>query len=290
MKGAGRAISYGAVTILNAFATGKGGALGVDLYSRAEVNLRDGRGSLSGFISSDSHESPQLVLTVARKTLEHYGFENSFSGEIFTSSNIPIAVGLKSSSAAANATALATASALGEVPDDDVVLDIAVQSSLECGVSLTGALDDSYASYHGKAVITDNERRKVEKIVETPDGVRIIALVPPRKTHTSKLDRAKFAPIRNMIDLAYREARTGNIWNALTLNGLAYQAVIGEDPRPSIAALDAGALGAGLSGKGPAIVAAAEETDVPRVKEALAKFEGRVLEMGINKNKARIES
>ncbi len=289
MKGIGQAISHGAVSIVNAFATGKGGALGIDLWTRSRVTLRDGPGGMSGFVSSDPQESSSLVVAVVEKTLEHYGYQGKVTGEIVTTSNIPIAVGLKSSSAAANATALATAAALGEEPDEDALLEIGVESSLQCGVSLTGAFDDSYASYHGSAVLADNLRRRVEKVLEVPKEVRIILLIPPRKRYTGKLEKSRFDPIQRIVDIAYREALAGNVWDAMTLNGLAYSCVLQESQGPVAAALGAGALGAGLSGKGPAIVAIAEEKVSRRVKKALDTLGGRIIEASPNKTKAMIE-
>jgi shikimate kinase len=289
MRGIGQAVSHGAVSIVNAFATGKGGALGIDLWTRSRVTLRDGPGRMSGFVSSDPQESSSLIVAVAEKTLEHYGCKGKVAGEIVTTSNIPIAVGLKSSSAAANATALATAAALGEEPDEDALLEIGVESSLECGVSLTGAFDDSYVSYHGGAVLADNLHRRVEKMLQIPRELRVILLIPPRKRYTGKLEKSRFDPIQRIIDIAYREALAGNVWDAMTLNGLAYSCVLQENQRPVAAALGAGALGAGLSGKGPAMVAVAEETVSQRVKEVLGTLEGRIIEASPNNTKAMIE-
>src|SRR2546427_7318730 len=212
MKGTGQALSHGAISILNAFPTGKGGALGVDLWTRAKVNLQEGPGQISGFISSDPEESNKLAVTVVQKTMKHYGYERKLQGEVITSSNIPAAVGLKSSSAAANAVVLATASALGEEPDDDTLVGIGGEASIESGVSLTGAYDDSYASYHGGAVLTDNDSRKVEKIVKVPRDLKVLILVPPRKTRTGQLDRTRFAPVRRISELAYNEAGNGHVW------------------------------------------------------------------------------
>ncbi len=289
MKGQGQALSHGAVTILNAFATGKGGALGIDLWTRARVTLKDGHGEISGFVSSDPDETGKFAVSVVQKVLEHKDLQGKLSGEVLTWSNIPIAVGLKSSSAAANAIAAATASALGEKFDDDTLVNLGVEASTESGVSMTGAYDDSFASYHGGAVLTDNPHRKVEMRLKIPEGLRILALVPPRKTRTSTLDRSQFSSIRRISELAYNEARDGRVWDAITLNGLAYSSVLGEDPRPALIAIEAGALGAGLSGKGPAIVAIAEEDKASRVYEALQKFEGRIIEALPNKNRAEVE-
>jgi shikimate kinase len=290
MKGTGQALSHGAISILNAFPTGKGGALGIDLWTRAKINLREGPGEISEFISSDPQESTRLTVTVVQKTLEHYGYERKLHGEVITSSNIPAAVGLKSSSAAANAVALATAFALDEQPDDDALVEIAVEASIESGVSLTGAYDDSFASYHGGAVLTDNDRRRVEKILKVPRDFKILILVPPRKIRTGQLDRTRFAPIRRISELAYGEASNGHIWDALTLNGLALSSVLGEDPRPALSAIEAGALGAGLSGKGPAVAAIVDENSSKAVRQAFERFDGRIIETNPNFTKAMVET
>jgi shikimate kinase len=290
MKNSGQAVAHGAASILNAFATGKGAALGVDLWTRAKVSLKGGAGKTFGLVASDPQTPSNLANLVVEKVLSRYGYESNLHGEVITSSNIPTAVGLKSSSAAANAVALATASAIDQEPDDDVLVEIGIEASLECGVSLTGALDDSFASWHGGAVLTDNDRRKVEKVLKVPENIRIIILVPPRQTLTGSLDRQKFTPIKRISELAYSQASNGHIWDALTLNGLAISAVLGEDPRPALSAIEAGALGAGLSGKGPAIVAVTEEKDSKRVHQAFKKFEGRIIETGPNLSKAQVET
>jgi shikimate kinase len=290
VKGTGQALSHGAVSILNAFPTGKGGALGVDLWTRAHVSLQEGPGEISGFVSSDPQESSRLAVTVVQKTLEHHGYERKLHGEVITSSNIPAAVGLKSSSAVANAVALATAAAIDQEPDDDTLLAIGVEASIEAGVTLTGAYDDSFASYHGGGVLTDNDHRKVEKILRIPKEIRILILVPPRKTRTRQLDRARFSPIQRISELAYREASNGHVWDALTLNGLAISSVLGEDPRPALSAIEAGAFGAGLSGKGPAVATVVSENRSNAVRQALEKFDGRVIETNPNFTKAMIET
>ncbi len=290
MKGTGQALSHGAISILNAFPTGKGGALGVDLWTRAKVCLREGPGPISGFVSSDPDESNMLAITVVQKTLKHYGYERKLQGEVITSSSIPVAVGLKSSSATANAVALATASAIDEKRDDDTLVGIGVDASIESGVSLTGAYDDSFASYHGGGVLTDNDRRKVEKILKIPRDLKILILVPPRKTRTGQLDRLKFAPVKRISELAFNEANNGHVWDALTLNGLAVASILGEDPRPALSAIEAGALGAGLSGKGPSVAAVVDEKCLNPVWQAFARFDGRIMEANLNFSKALIET
>jgi len=186
--------------------------------------------------------------------------------------------------------ALATASALDERPDDDTLVGIGVEASIESGVSLTGAYDDSFASYHGGAALTDNCRRKVEKMLKVSRDIRILILVPPGKIRTGQLDRARFAPIRRISELAYIEASNGHVWDALTLNGLAISSVLGQDPRPALSAIEAGALGAGLSGKGPAVTVIVDGDRLNPVRQVLEKFDGRIIEANPNFTKALIET
>src|SRR2546425_7471858 len=290
MKGTGQAVAHGAISILNAFATGKGGAMGIDLWTRAKVSIQNGGDVIRGYVSSDPRESSSLVVKVVEKTLAYYGYGQKVSGEVVTSSSIPIAVGLKSSSAAANAAALATVSALGKVPNDDAIIDINIASSIESGVSLTGAFDDSYVSYHGGAVLTDNRSRRVMKTLEFPQGIRVLILVPSKQTYTGNLNVGKFAGIKTIVEAAYREAINGHVWDALTINGLAYSSALGEDQAPILAALEAGALGAGLTGKGPAIAAIVTPDRLDPVKRALAHFDAKLVEAAPNTAKATIET
>jgi len=88
---------------------------------------------------------------------------------------------------------------------------------------------------------------------------------------------------------AYDRAVKGQIWDALTLNGLAFSSALGQDPLPALAAIDAGALGAGLSGKGPAIAAITTAETSDRVHHSLEKFSGKVIETRPNFLKAAIQ-
>src|SRR5207245_9885932 len=160
-------------------------------------------------------------------------------------------------------------------------------SSIESVVSLTEVYDDSYACYHDGAVLTDNDRRNVEKILEVPKSFKILILVPPRKIRTGQLDRTRFAPIRRISELSYNEATNGHIWDALTLNGLAVSSVLGEDPRPALSAIEAGARGAGLSGKGPAVTASVDENSLKPVRQGCEKLAGQLREPAPTSQKAQ---
>jgi shikimate kinase len=55
-----------------------------------------------------------------------------------------------------------------------------------------------------------------------------------------------------------------------------------------MAAIEHGALAAGISGNGPSVAAVGYEDEVEEVKSALSKFDGRVIVSKINNQKATV--
>lgn len=282
------AISYGGATIINAIATGKGAAFGVKLWTKAEVRITDNSHVIRGEITSDPSESTTLIEKTVKKVLEHFGLAGKFGAEVKTWSNIPIARGLKSSSVAANAIALATVAALQKEIDDLTIINLGVEGAVEAKVTVTGAFDDACASYFGGIVITDNFKRKIVKRFKAPEDLKVLFHIPKAKVYTSSIKVEKLKTISPLVEIAYREALKGNFWRALTLNGLLYSSALGYDPSIAMDALTAGAMAAGLCGKGPAVTAVVAEDKVDKVKEALMKYEGEVIEAEINNEKARV--
>jgi shikimate kinase len=74
----------------------------------------------------------------------------------------------------------------------------------------------------------------------------------------------------------------------LTLNGLIYSSASGYDTSIAIDALAAGAVAAGLCGKGPAVTAVAPKDKVGSVKAALQKYDGEILQAHLNREKAKV--
>ncbi|MEM3463746.1 MAG: shikimate kinase [Candidatus Bathyarchaeia archaeon] len=282
------AISYGGATIINAIATGKGAAFGVKLWTKAEVKLTDSPPIIKGEIVSDPAENTILIEKTVNKILRYFGLADKFGAEVKTWSNIPIARGLKSSSAAANAIALATVAALGKEVDDLTVVNLGVEGALEAKVTVTGAFDDACASYFGGIVITDNLKRKIIKRLEAPENLTVLFHIPKNKVYTSSVNVQKTRAIAPLVKIAYKEALKGNFWQALTLNGLIYSSALGYDSSIVLDALMAGATAAGLCGKGPAVTIVVAEEKIDGVREALMQYEGEIIETQINHEKAQV--
>jgi shikimate kinase len=112
----GRASAPAAGTVLNALATGVGSAFAIDAETTATVDLEpaasDDAGEVTGEVAgapdADTRLVERCVALAAAVADEPLG-----TARVRTDSEVPMAAGLKSSSAAANATVLATFDALG---------------------------------------------------------------------------------------------------------------------------------------------------------------------------------
>ncbi|MFZ2456530.1 MAG: shikimate kinase [Candidatus Altiarchaeia archaeon] len=285
----GLACAYGAASIANAIATGKGAAFGISLKTEAAVRL-NGSGKIKGKIKGLPGEDTRLIELCAKKVLER--FDPALGANIETVSNIPVASGLKSSSTAANAVVLAAYSAAGKGEKgvrltDNELLDIAIDAALEAKVTITGAYDDAAASYYGGYVITDNAKRGIIKKGRMDGSLHVVVYVPEERSYTAKVDVEKCLLLRGAALLAWKEALNGSRYTALTANGLVYSAALGCDTRIPLAALSAGALASGISGKGPSVVALTKD-DPEKIISAWEEFSGRAITCRINNTKAAI--
>jgi len=157
----GRAKAPAAGTVLNALAAGFGSAFAIDRYVTAEVHLGDAT-QFTGAVTGAPATDTALIERCVELTVERFGRSSVEGGHVRTESDVPAAGGLKSSSAAANATVLATLEALGEPVGRterltrETACRIGVTAARETGVTVTGAFDDASASMLGGVTITEN--------------------------------------------------------------------------------------------------------------------------------------
>jgi shikimate kinase len=288
VSGKATALVHGAATIVNAIALGNGAAFGVDLWTKAEVKLTDEPGVILAEIVSDPKESTLLIEKTVERVLQHFSLEKIFGAKVKTQSNIPIARGLKSSSAAANATALAIVAALEQPLDDLEIVKIGVEAAFDAKVTVTGAFDDACASYFGGVVITDNSNQKIIKQMQLMEDFSVLFHVPPQKAYTADSNLNRLQTVKPLVEIAFKSALEGKVWEALTLNGLVYSSASNLNPAIAIDALAAGAVAAGLCGKGPAVTSVVSKDKVDSVKAALKNYEGEILQTKLNREKAKV--
>ncbi len=271
-KGYGKA--SGAGTIINAIATYKGSAFGIDLWTYAEVELGDDFRGIGGEIEEEAECDTRLIERCVELVLRK--FDLPLRGYVKTRSEVPIGSGLKSSSAAANAAVVATLDALGEESKAEIsaldAIQIGVKAALDVGVSITGAFDDACASLLGGIVITDNKKMELVKRVEKESEVLI--LVPRRQAFTADTDVKRSRLIAPWVNLAYELALTDKFEDAMTLNGFLYCSALNFNPEPMLKALECGVRGVSLSGTGPSFVALVNAENEQRLREAWSELEG----------------
>lgn len=260
MKGKGRA--YGAGTIVNAIATWKGAAFAIGLTTTVEVTLRHSD-EMRLKARMDTPTDPSLMLRCAELVLGRFGMV--CEGVVASKSDIPIASGLKSSSAVANATVMATLRAIGESLPPEEVVRIGVRAALDTGVSITGAYDDACASFLGGVVLTDNRHMHIE-MRDTLDA-EVMVYVPDRRQLTSEVDVGACTLLAPFVHEAYAMAERGRYAEAMTINGLLYGAALGYGSDVVMDALRCGAVGCGLSGTGPAYTALFVDGDMDALEQ-----------------------
>jgi shikimate kinase len=277
-----RAIVHGAISIVNAIATGKGSALGISLKVTAEVELQKGH----GLRFMTGRNGNRLIKNIIQNTIPRQITETNMIS-IRVDSEIPIGYGLKSSSAVSNAVALACSQIEREEDiNDRTILEVAARSSLEAKVSLTGAYDDATACYFGGFTVTDNYSKRLIRKERAPENLYAIVILP------SNTPRGDVRKLRNLSDIfidAFSFAESGQYWKAMKLNGVLTSAALSSSYMPVMAAMEHGALSASISGNGPSIAAVGYEDTVEPIVDALSKFEGKVIVSKINNEKANVK-
>jgi shikimate kinase len=274
----GRASALAAGTVLNALACGKGSAFAIDAETTAAVEL-DGSGAVTGEVAEDPEANTQLIercveLAVAEYSDQAAGSEGDVSGgAVRTESEVPMAAGLKSSSAAANATVLATLDALGmaEEVSREEACRLGVQAARDAGVTVTGAFDDASASMLGGVTVTDN--RTDELLAREPVSWDVLVWTPPETAYSVDADVTRCERVAPVAELVADLALDGRYGEAMTVNGFAFCAALGFSADPMLDALP-DARGVSLSGTGPSFVAVGERDALERIRDHWSEREG----------------
>jgi shikimate kinase len=279
-----RASTYGAGTVINAIATLKGSAFAIGLKTQAEVEVVDS--GITCEIADNPSADTSLIAECGRLVVERYAPKSGV--HIVTRSEIPIASGLKSSSAAANAAVLALVEALDVELEPLDIVKLGVLAARRAGVTVTGAFDDACASFFGGLVFTDNEHDVLLKRVEI--NATVLVYIPRSKAFSAKADVSRARLLAPWVDTAYHLALDGEYAKAMVLNGVLYCAAFGFSPEPILSALGAGAQAATLSGTGPAYIALVDHSSLRTVKQAWEPLEGSIIETETSNRGAQIET
>lgn len=263
----GRAAAPAAGTVLNALANGYGAAFAIDAYTEAFVEL-DGSGTVTGEIDSEPEADTRLIERCVEAVIDRFG--DGEGGHVRTESDIPMASGLKSSSAAANATVLATLDAIGVDIDREAACRIGVEAARDVGVTVTGAFDDASASMLGGVTVTDNTSDELLRRDEPEWDV--LVYTPDERGFSADANVSRCEQIAPMADIAFDLAVDGNYQDAMCVNGFAFCAALKRSSEPLIEALPDSA--ASLSGTGPSYTAVGSPEALEALSEMWSQREG----------------
>jgi shikimate kinase len=277
-----KASLHGAISIVNAIATGKGATLGVSLKVESEVEAITGKGVV--IESETKNLSSRLINKVIEKIVPKNDLEKT-KIRISLNSEIPTGYGLKSSSAISSVIALACAKLFNPRLNDSQILVAGVDASIETKVSITGAYDDACACYYGGFVVTDNYKRKIVHSERGPRNLSVVIFIPKSR----KRGNIKNLKTQSMIfEQAWNLAKNSDYWNAMILNGLATSTILNSDPKIIAELVERGALGASVSGNGPSIAAVAKKENISSIKKVFSSLEGKTIVSDVNNKKAEV--
>ncbi|MDA4136608.1 MAG: shikimate kinase [Thaumarchaeota archaeon] len=292
MKGSGW--TFGAISIVNAIAGGKGVTASVKLGTESTAELENKPGAWKILANGKVVESKLATETVslALKTAGKNPAE--YSGTISTTTVLPMSVGLKTSSSSSSAIALAVFAALGQKAfDPQKIMICSIEASIASGASITGAMDDAAACLLGGINLADNLGRKIERSKLFDKTLKVLIKVPKTQSKRASVDVVQVRKLGKVAEVLYRMSMEGDLWRAMTLNGTLYSTIYGYDGKAALQAVEHGALGASLSGTGPATAAVFEpkmSEEIKRLAEAWALDGSTVIETETNNEHGRIQS
>ena len=273
---------FGAVSIVNAIATGKGSTLGIDTFVETTLTKKEGKGI---HITSENKSISSRLINklienmIPKKILDNTKLELDFK------SNIPTGYGLKSSSAISSAVVLSCAKAFGKTMSDDEILKLGAKTSIQTKISITGAYDDACACHFGGFNVTDNSKMKLLHREIAPKDLQAIIFLPKsRKRGNLK----KLKEFKDAFEKSWQLAKNSDYWNAAILNGIATSSILNSEPNLIMKLMEKGAFCATVSGNGPSIIAITDRKNKSRVQKEFSGLDGKIMISNINNKKAYV--
>ena len=247
----GKGTANGSCSLLHAAGLGYGASLALDLP--VVVTLLDKK-------SRRELDDPDDLLGAVLESWTIAGHQLP-AGELHWSvkSEIPPRQGLKSSAAVSIAALRALCQATEKtLPNSDLV-DLAADSQIRAGVSITGSVDDAWAAAEGGWKLVNSSLPAAEGVLlESPgpaaeDWDLLLILRGDRK---ERPDPDTFAWHQQGFQQALEALEKGDALMAMTWNGRSMVSVLNDMNGRQLTndAFLSGARAAGISGSGPAIV------------------------------------
>ena len=269
----GRGTAYGSCSLLHALGAGYGASLSLDIP--AKVMIRD---------NPDRQETvdPHGLLDAVETSWKEAGLPFGEEFQWMVRSEVPMGMGLKSSSAVAAAAVLALADATDTSLEIFQVVDLAVRAQVTAGCTVTGSVDDTWAAVTpGWKVV--NPQVPVDEGIALeglwPEPEEWAVFVVERGERTAEIDPQSFARAQVHFQKSLMAIQQGALDNAMTENGRGVALSTGDQIGRKICNdLHVwGARCAGISGSGPSIVFMIPSVNEAAIDRILDSLSGRGL-------------
>ena len=277
-----KASIHGAISIVNAIATGKGATLGISKKVDVEMETTNGSGII---IEIQNRPMKSRLITMVVQKIIPKNELSKIKLRISVDSEIPTGYGLKSSSAISTAVAMASAKLFKPKMNDFEILNTGVDASIETKVSLTGAYDDACACYYGGFAVTDNYKKKLVHSEKCLNRISAVIFIPKSR---KRGNIRKLKTSSDTFEQAWNLAKKSDYWNAMILNGLATSPILSSEPKIIPKLIENGALGASVSGNGPSIAAIVRNDSISKIKKVFSSLDGTTTISEINNKKAEV--
>ena len=263
--------SNAAISILHALGLDKGCSIGINL--KAKVKLV----SEPQEIKEDFH---QLFQSIEMVWKEHgFPLPDKYGWQV--SSEIPIGQGFKSSSAISCAAIKALNEATWTGLNESEIVDIAVSSQRKCGCTITGSMDDTWASISSGWKLVDPKKSASESVIlegEIEDEMVIFLILRGSRSNIIKV--SNFKEQSRIFERALDSILQDSIFQAISTNGMAVAAATEDDEAVRICnkLISKGAIAAGISGSGPSISVVSFIQDSETIRKALYNSGHEIIE------------
>ncbi len=254
--------AFAAGTVINALATGKGCAFGLNLKTEVRISVEN---DLKRCITIENGIENE------NKMVDRILLSSGIKGVVEIKSEIPRGCGLGSSSAFMNALLTSAFKLRREKLDAYRILTANARISLEMGISYTGAFDDAAASLLGGFCLSDNMKMKLyRRDVIKGDAV---VLIPRWARGKVCLEDIRKNPTE--VEKAFKEAFDGNYMSAMASNSSYYCRILKYPMAPVETGFKKN-IPVGLSGNGPAYVAFGNRKNLKEIENIWIDY-GKVI-------------
>ena len=271
MKVLAEAEANAAISVLHALGLGKGCSIGIDLkvLVRLVSEPQDVKEDLHSLL-----DSVEIIWSKAGLPLP-----DNFGWQIV--SNVPMGQGLKSSSAISCAAIKALNIATWTGLNESEIIDLSVSSQRHAGCTVTGSMDDSWASISpGWKLVDPSQPAKYSILIEGEIKEDYCVFIILRGARSNEINSQKFNDQLTIFERSLSSLSNGSVFHAMSANGMAVAAATDDDEALRICnnVIANGALSAAITGSGPAISVVCFKQDKALIEEVLSRTQYEIIE------------